>query len=97
MTRVYRPLRLLALLAPLVLLDGLACRSPGKYDSYEFFSSIEAHDKVCGDCHELYAADFFPPDEWYVFLKKHPKDDRPKPEIMDGIIEYVLQEAQTSG
>ena len=85
-------------LAILLLLPLLVatCATVSKYDKYESSHPIEAHDIICGDCHKLYAADFFSASEWVEFLNKHPKADRPKPEIMEGIVEYILSEAQTT-
>ena len=85
----------IALLAAPLLLAGLACTSVNRYADYELTNPIEAHDKVCGDCHKLYPATYFSVGDWSTFLAKHPKAHRPKPEVMESILEYILEDAPT--
>jgi len=85
----------IALLTTPLFFGGAACRSVNRYANYELTSPIEAHDTVCGDCHKLYAATHFCVDDWRTFLDKHPKAHRPKPEVMEAIVEYILQDAPT--
>ena len=76
-------------------LCGVACRSVNRYEDYEPANPIEAHDKVCGDCHKLYPATFFAVSDWRTFLDKHPEAHRPQPAVMESILEYILQDAPT--
>ena len=82
-----------ALLSIPIFIAGLACSTVNRYANYELTNPIEAHDTVCGDCHKLYPATYYCVDDWRTFLAKHPKAHRPKPEVMEAIIEYILQDA----
>lgn len=81
------------LLTTSLFIAGLACSSVNRYADYELTNPIEAHDMVCGDCHKLYPATYFAVSDWRTFLGEHPKAHRPKPEVMEAIIEYILQDA----
>ena len=83
----------IALLATPLFIAGLACSSMNRYANYELTNPIEAHDTICGDCHKLYPATYFAVSDWRTFLGEHPKAHRPKPKVMEAIIEYILEDA----